>query len=169
MLPQVPALAVRAAADTVRAQDSLESRLGQAMHRLLEVMADTASFSPAQMRRVAREFALDEQDAQQAARMAQRIAQGEGAWVWDTALVDWHANEVPLHHEGDVLRIDRLVRHASTGEWWVLDYKSAARPEHRPDLIAQMQRYLIALHAIHPAATVHAAFLTAEGRLVRVP
>jgi hypothetical protein len=32
-----------------------------------------------------------------------------------------------------------------------------------------MQRYREALRAIHPQATVHAAFLTAQGRLVPVP
>jgi ATP-dependent helicase/nuclease subunit A len=169
-LPQVPALPARAAADAPRVQDSLDSRLGQAMHRLLETMAGRdAVFAPAQIRRVAREFALDERSAREAARMAQRIAQGEGAWVWDVARVDWHANEVPLHHAGELLRIDRLVRHAATGEWWVVDYKSAARPERQPELVAQMQRYRVALQAIHPQATVRAAFLTAQGRVVLVP
>jgi len=76
---------------------------------------------------------------------------------------------VPLHHGGELLRIDRLVRRAAGGEWWVLDYKSAAQPQHDGQLVAQMQRYRAALQAIHPGATVHAAFLTAQGRLVRVP
>ena len=100
--------------------------------------------------------------------MAQRIAQGEAAWAWDTTTVAWHANEVPVHHGGELLRIDRLVRR-SDGEWWVLDYKSAAQPERRADLVQQMQRYRAAVQALHGAAPVHAAFLTAEGRIVRVP
>ncbi|HVL35794.1 MAG TPA: PD-(D/E)XK nuclease family protein, partial [Burkholderiales bacterium] len=151
------------------AQDPLESRLGQAMHRLLETMASGATrFGAAQVRRVAREFALDLAQAQHAARMAQRIAEGEGAWAWDPAAVDWWANEVPLHHGGELLRIDRLVRRAAGGEWWVLDYKSAAQPQHDAQLVAQMQRYRAALQAMHPGGTVHAAFLTAQGRLVRV-
>jgi ATP-dependent helicase/nuclease subunit A len=176
VLPQVPALAIRA--ESPRAQDSLESsltsRLGQAMHRLLETLAGPgvdagAAFPPSQVRRVAREFALDERDAQHAARMAQRIVTGEGAWAWDMAVIDWHANEVPLHHGGELLRLDRLVRHAASGEWWVLDYKSAAQPQLQPDLVAQMQRYRAALEAIHSGAVVRAAFLTAQGRLVHVP
>jgi ATP-dependent helicase/nuclease subunit A len=100
--------------------------------------------------------------------MARSIAAGEGAWVWDAAHVDWHANEVPLHHEGEVLRIDRLVRRAATGEWWVIDYKSAAEPQRQPELVAQMQRYRAALQAIHPGTAVRAAFLTAQGRVVLV-
>jgi ATP-dependent helicase/nuclease subunit A len=140
------------------------------MHSLLETMAgNEGAFAPAQLRRVAREFALDERDAQRAAQMAQRIASGEGAWAWDASVVDWQANEVPLHHEGELLRLDRLVRHAATGEWWVLDYKSAAQPEMRPELVQQMQRYRVALQAIHGGAVVRAAFLTAQGRVVIVP
>jgi ATP-dependent helicase/nuclease subunit A len=170
-LLQVPALPDRVkAAPGAPSQDALDSRLGQAMHRLLETMTGAdAAFAPAQLRRIAREFALDERDAQRAAQMAQRIASGEGAWAWDSAVVDWHANEVPLHHEGELLRLDRLVRHAQTGEWWVLDYKSAARPEMRPELVQQMQRYRMALQAIHGGAVVRAAFLTAQGRVVVVP
>jgi ATP-dependent helicase/nuclease subunit A len=175
MLLQVQELAPKDAAPHIAppaspAPDSLDSRLGQAMHRLLETMAGAgAVFAPAQLRRIAREFALDERDAQRAAQMAQRIASGEGAWAWDVAAVDWHANEVPLHHGGELLRLDRLVRHAATGEWWVLDYKSAARPEMQPQLVEQMQRYRAALQAIHGGAVVRAAFLTAQGRVIVVP
>jgi ATP-dependent helicase/nuclease subunit A len=171
-LPRIPALPAAHpqpdAAAVVR--DSLESRLGQAMHRLLETMVGPdASFGPSRLRHVAREFALDERNAEEAARMAQRIVNGEGAWAFDTSVVDWHANEVPLHHDGELLRIDRLVRHAATGEWWVLDFKSAARPQLKPELIAQMQRYRSALQTMHAGAVVRAAFLTAQGRLVPVP
>jgi ATP-dependent helicase/nuclease subunit A len=169
-LSQVPALPARAPSAPPGAQESLESRVGQAMHRLLETMRGReAEFGAARLRRVAREFALGERDAQRAAQMAGCIAQGEGAWAWDDTSVDWQANEVPLNHGGELLRIDRLVRHASTGEWWVLDYKSAAQPELQPGLIAQMQRYRVALQSIHPQATVRAAFLTAQGRVVLVP
>ena len=167
---QLPRLPAGAHAGPVAVQEPLASRVGQAMHRLLETMtAGSATFGAAQVRRVAREFALDLAQAQHAARMAQRIAQGEGAWAWDPAAVDWHANEVPLHHGGELLRIDRLVRRAGSGEWWVLDYKSAGQPQQDAGLVAQMQRYRAALQVIHPGSTVHAAFLTAQGRLVRVP
>jgi ATP-dependent helicase/nuclease subunit A len=138
------------------------------MHRLLEHAQPGAAFSAAQVQRVAREFALDPADAQQAARMAQQVAQGEGAWAWDPRAIDWQANEVPLHHGGELLRIDRLVRRTG-GDWWILDFKSAAQPERQAALVGQMQRYRAALQAIHPQAAVHAAFLTAQGRLVPVP
>ena len=167
-LLQVPVLEQRAAPAAPAAPESFESRLGQAMHRLLEHLPPGATFSAAQVKRVAREFALDAADAQQAARMAQQIAMGEGAWAWDAQAIDWHANEVPLHHGGELLRIDRLVRRTDGG-WWILDYKSAAQPERQAELVGQMQRYRDALQALHPGAAVHAAFLTAHGRLVPVP
>jgi hypothetical protein len=39
----------------------------------------------------------------------------------------------------------------------------------RPELVQQMQRYRVALQAIHGGAVVRAAFLTAQGRVVIVP
>ena len=144
------------------------ARLGEAMHRLLETWRDGAVPEGAALREVQRLFALDAVAAQQAAAMARRILEGEGAWAWDPAQVDWHGNEVELHHEGELLRLDRLVRRRDTGEWWVLDFKSAAAPERQPELLAQMRRYCEAVAAAHSGsgARVRAAFLTAQGRLV---
>ncbi|HZN48210.1 MAG TPA: 3'-5' exonuclease, partial [Ramlibacter sp.] len=145
---------------------SAQSRLGEAMHRLLETWRPGGGIAPAQLREVQRLFALDAASAQQAAAMASRIVEGEGAWSWDPAQVDWQGNEVELHHAGELLRLDRLVRRRGTGEWWVLDFKSAARPQGQPELIAQMRRYCEAVAAANPGASVRAAFLTAQGRLV---
>lgn len=142
------------------------SRLGEAMHRLLETWRPRAGVAPAQLREVERLFALDAVAAQQAAAMAQRIVEGEGSWAWDAATVDWQANEVELHHGGELLRLDRLVRRRDTGEWWVLDYKSAAQPERQPELREQMRRYREAVAAAQDGAVVRSAFLTAQGRLV---
>jgi ATP-dependent helicase/nuclease subunit A len=80
--------------------------------------------------------------------------------------VDWHGNEVELFHEGELLRLDRLVRRG--GEWWVLDFKSASRPERDPALIAKMRQYRDAVANAHPGAAVKAAFLTGQGKLVAV-
>ena len=101
-----------------------------------------------------------------AATKAQRIRTGAGAWAWDSDALDWHGNEVTLVHQGQVLRIDRLVRHRESGAWWVFDYKSAARPERDADLIAQLNRYRDAVRDAYPGETVRAAFLTGQGELV---
>ena len=148
------------------AEGSEAARVGEAMHRLLETWQPRAGLRPAQLREVERLFALDPASAQQAAAMAQRILAGEGAWAWDLGTVDWHANEVELHHGGELLRLDRLVRRRDTGEWWVLDYKSAADPDRQPQLLEQMRRYREAVAAAQGGAVVRSAFLTAQGRLV---
>jgi ATP-dependent helicase/nuclease subunit A len=151
------------------AEGSSASRLGEAMHRLLETWQPRTGIAPAQLREVERLFALDTAAAQQAAAMAQRILQGEGAWAWDPAQVDWQGNEVELHAGGELLRLDRLVRRRDSGEWWVLDYKSAAHPERQPQLLAQMRSYREAVSAANGGATVRSAFLTAQGSLVLLP
>lgn len=142
------------------------SRLGEAMHRLLETWEPGAAFGPAQLREVERLYALDAESARRAAAMARNILRGDGAWAWDPAQVDWQGNEVELHVGGELLRLDRLVRRRDTGEWWVLDYKSAPAPERQPQLVAQMRRYRDAVAGAHGGAPVRCAFLTAEGRLV---
>jgi ATP-dependent helicase/nuclease subunit A len=151
-----------------RSADSRASALGQAMHRLLEWAQPGASPASAHVRAAGREFGLDAATAGVAAAMAQRIREGAGAWAWDAEALAWHGNEVTLVHGGEVLRIDRLVRHRASGVWWVLDYKSAARPEHDATLIAQMRRYREAVQEACPGVTVRAAFLTGQGELVAV-
>jgi ATP-dependent helicase/nuclease subunit A len=150
-------------------EGSSASRLGEAMHRLLETWQPGEAVRAAQLREVQRLFALDAASAQQAAAMAQRIVQGEGAWAWDPQQVEWGGNEVALHFGGELLRLDRLVRRRGSGEWWVLDYKSAAQPERQPQLVEQMRRYGQAVAAANPGAAVRTAFLTAQGKLVVVP
>jgi ATP-dependent helicase/nuclease subunit A len=118
--------------------------------------------------RAAREFELPLDAVRQAAAMARRIRTGEGAWAWDAAVIDWQGNEVTLLHGGDTQRIDRLVRRRDTGEWWVLDYKSAHRPQEQPGLVEQMKRYRDAVRKANPGAIVRVAFLTGEGRVVEV-
>lgn len=145
------------------------SRVGQAMHRLLEwAPLGATEFGSAQIESVAREFALDAAQMDQARRMAERILRGEGSWAWRADVVAWHANEVALTWRGSTLRIDRLVRRGDRPEWWVLDYKSAVVPEGQPDLVTQLQQYRAAVQAQYPGERVRAAFLSAQGGLREV-
>ncbi len=148
--------------------DARAAAFGQAMHRLLEWAVPGVPLPSAHVRAAAREFMLDAAQARGAAVMAARIRAGEGAWAWDERMIDWHGNEVTLIHEGEVLRIDRLVRHRESSVWWVLDYKSATAPERDVALIAQMQRYRVAVQYAYPGATVRAAFLTGQGQLIEI-
>jgi ATP-dependent helicase/nuclease subunit A len=161
------------------------ARQGQAMHWLLEhgavevVEGPDGADSPgaasdakpahlAFVTRAAREFELPMDAVRQAAAMASRIRTGEGAWAWDATVIDWQGNEVTLLHGGDTQRIDRLVRRRDTGEWWVLDYKSAHRPQEQPELVEQMNRYRDAVRKANPGASVRVAFLTGDGRVLEV-
>ncbi len=170
-LPELPAaLATSMALETPseKDEDSASARTGKAMHRLLEWGG--APFE-AHIAAVAREFALSPAQATRASELAQRIMAGEGAWAWNPDVVAWQGNEVDLVHEGQALRLDRLVQRKDVGHaghWWVLDYKSAAAPERQPLLIAQMHSYRAAVQRAYPGATVKAAFLTGLGAVVEV-
>lgn len=165
VLPALPAFRWTAPPDEPSPAASPESLVGEAMHRLLELGAGEAVSAPV-LRRVAREFGLDAAAVRRAGDMAARVRQGEGAWVWNPAEVDWQGDEVELFHQGQLLRIDRLVRRAGSGEWWVLDYKSSGRPQEDPALLAQLRRYVAAVGAAYPGEPVRAAFLTAQGALI---
>ncbi|MBV7457546.1 UvrD-helicase domain-containing protein [Acidovorax sp. sif1233] len=158
-----------------------QSRLGEAMHQLLEqagvagaplVELRAQGWPPARVARLARDFDITIAAARHAALTAQRILAGEGAWAWEASAVDTAINEAPLRYQGLSLRLDRLVHCHQPPEragWWVLDYKSAAEPERQPALLAQLQRYRSAVQGQTPGERVRAAFLTGDGRLVPVP
>jgi ATP-dependent helicase/nuclease subunit A len=149
------------------AEDTTASRIGQAMHRLLELYTPGYDMAAA-ARSVGAQFQLDTTQSAQACGLAQRITQGEAAWVWDTEVIDWQANEVELVHADALLRLDRVVRHRATQTWWVLDYKSSAAPERQVALREQLGTYAEALRVSTPSAVVRAAFISGEGRVVEV-
>lgn len=166
-LPAAPATGVQGADATVAQEQDAASqaaRTGSAAHRLLQ----WASTSEHHQQLAAREFALEPQQTGQAASMARNILQGAGAWAWDAGVLAWQANEVELVYNGKALRLDRLVQRADTGQWWVLDYKSAYSPGQQPQALAQMREYCEAVRTVYAVDVVRAAFLTAQGDLVLV-
>ena len=160
--------------------DSDDSRVGQAMHRLLEWLpvrpggygiaaARSPSLWPSpQVQAAARQFSLDAVQMALALQMAQAIATGDGAWVWDVDQLQWHHNEVPISRAWRLLRIDRLVQTRLDGQWWVLDYKSKAAPQQDADLCAQLLGYRAAIAQATPGQLIRAAFLTPQGALIEV-
>jgi len=168
VLRVLPQLSVAAPPAASAEPETPEARIGQAMHRLLEWVApDATGWSAAQVQRAGAEFGLDAAQASQAAAMALRILQGEGAWAWRSGELVWQGNEVPVTLQGSVRRIDRLVRRTD-GSWWVLDYKSAAQPQAREELQSQLRAYRAAVQAACPGETVRAAFLSARGNLEEI-
>ena len=160
-------IAINGLEKAVHEDDSPTARIGKAMHRLLQ-WGDASSANTAA---VAREFELSAGQGAQAAAMAARILQGDGAWAWDAAVVAWEGDEVELVHQGSNLRLDRLVQRKDDGHhghWWVLDYKSAQAPQNQPGLIEQLRQYQCAVQAVYPDHVVKAAFLTAQGAVIEI-
>jgi ATP-dependent helicase/nuclease subunit A len=152
--------------------DDAANRFGLALHRLLQWRPTPVGhfdWKTDHTQAVAREFELDATQARDALNMARRIVAGEAAWAWDADQLDHWGNEVELFHQGTLWRLDRLVRQRESGDWWVLDYKSAAHPERQPELLAQMQRYRAAMAAARPGESVRLAFINAQGRLIELP
>lgn len=117
------------------------AQIGSAMHRLLQWQA----WGEAEIEAIRAMFALSAAAAQQAKAQAIAIATGEAAWLWDEAQIDWQANEYELALGNQWLRIDRLVRHRATQQWWIVDFKSSQQPQRDPQLVAQLARYKSAL------------------------
>ena len=150
----------------------LQAALGEAMHKLLEWHRADAPLPPAALRTIAAHYQLSPQQAQHAAQRAAAIVQGAGGWAWDAAQLDWQGNEVDIAFQGQCLRLDRLVLRKATATepatWWVLDFKSALRPDQHTALTQQLHTYRHAVQALHPHTPVRAAFLTAHGALFAV-
>lgn len=174
--------------------------LGSALHRALEwITRPGAPIEPtghaAACRAAARAFGLDSAQAAVVQRAVRAVlGSSEAARFFDPALLLEAANEVTLVHEGEVLRIDRLVALPAAGAtakapaaastpaaataapvrrtWWVLDFKLGDDPERSP-LFAepyrrQVARYCAAVRASQPGDEVRAAFITGAGRLVPI-
>ena len=175
-LPELPAELKNADGTlevALKEEDSPESRIGQAMHRLLERLeihqaSSSAPWGAAQLQAVSDEFMLTAEQLARAHQGALAIVRGQGAWAWNSAQVDWFANEVDIIDQGRLQRIDRLVKRRDTGHWWVLDYKSQAHPETDSSLCEQLKAYQSAVQKAYAGETVRSAFLTAQGQCIEL-
>ncbi|MGB6114063.1 MAG: 3'-5' exonuclease, partial [Comamonas sp.] len=151
--------------------DSDVSRIGQAMHWLLEHAGELAGgWRSERVAHARQRYALSAEQSAQAEAMARCILTGEAAWAWSEVEVLEAFNEVELIHRGERLRIDRLVHRRACATdpeaWWVLDYKSATHPERDDTLRAQLQRYRDAVQSLYPGHAVRVSFLTSDGKMV---
>ncbi|WP_291010262.1 UvrD-helicase domain-containing protein [Hydrogenophaga sp.] len=157
-------------------QDDERRRFGLAVHRLLQwypTLPDRFAWSDTHVHAVAAEFELLAERASEARAMAERMVSAEAAWAWDPERVAEWSNEVVLVHEGEQLRLDRLVRTCDSGgdlaTWWVLDFKTATQPQQQVGLLRQMASYRAAVAAAHPGEPLRVAFINADGRLIELP
>ncbi|HUG22064.1 UvrD-helicase domain-containing protein [Piscinibacter sp.] len=155
------------------ASDGEASRLGQAVHRVLEWAAAPSRGAPVDLSELAAsaalEFAVDDVEV---ARLADRIwASPACRRFFGGAGLRWAGNEVPVGEADQVLRIDRLVELEEDGQrcWWVLDYKLQHAPQALAAYREQLLRYRSAIQRLQPGDTVRCAFITGAGEIVEVP
>ena len=141
------------------------------MHQLLEWLPVTVErsqpeWSGVQLEQVRVNWSLSASERDVAYAGACAIVQGQGAWAWQSGLVDFAGSEVDIMVQGALMRLDRLVLRRDTGEWWVLDFKSNLAPQHDASLLKQLHTYRAAVSSIYPDRVVRAAFLTPAGVLI---
>lgn len=148
--------------------------LGEALHRVLEWASgpqgdghSLENLSDA----AARSFGLNAQQQQSLARAAHAIwNSAECAPFFDAASLIWSGNEVAINHEGQDLRIDRLVCRIEAGRntWWVLDYKLHPAPDSDAGYCEQLSNYRNAIRSLQSGDAVRCAFITGQGRLLEL-
>ncbi len=151
--------------------------LGEAMHRVLEWVSGPGGAGAALealLGAAAQMFGLDARRTERLERCVRAIlGSPDCAPFFDAAGLLWSGNEVPVNHEGQDLRLDRLVRRAAqeegaAAEWWVLDYKLHEAPQRQPEYVQQLRQYRAAVQGLQPGERVRTAFITGQGRLVEV-
>ncbi|AKJ28928.1 UvrD-helicase domain-containing protein [Caldimonas brevitalea] len=160
------------------ARNDRTARIGEAVHRALEWLTDPARTPgppPQAVASAARTFGLDAAQQAQALDAVRGILASPAfqRFVVPGDTLRWAGNEVPLAHEGQLLRIDRLVQLGSPDgdQWWVLDYKLEHAPEQLPAYREQLERYRRAVaQAIGDGDTtrVRAAFVTGQGDVIEL-
>ena len=170
LAPTEKAIDCPEAGEPASEEGDLRTRMGLAMHRLLQWHPAMPDFEwkPVHAQAVAREFGLSTTEAQEAQAMAQRVVSGEGAWAWDAAQLSHGDNEVEMVWQGAGLRLDRLVQ-TRTGEWWVIDFKSHEHPDRQPEFLAQIRQYGQAVAQAQAGSTVRLAFINALGQWREIP
>ncbi len=162
--------------DVAASPDVASSRLGQAVHRVLEWA--TAPALPSPMLRApplddwcaaaAREFAAD---AAEVRRIARGILDSPAcARFFGGPALAWAGNEVALSDGDEVLRLDRLVTLVEAGRrvWWVLDYKLHPAPQNDPENCIQLLRYREVVRRLQPADEVRCVFINGSGEVIEL-
>ncbi|RZT98058.1 UvrD-helicase domain-containing protein [Rivibacter subsaxonicus] len=148
------------------------ARLGTALHRVLEWGPAPGAGLERAVAAAAQAFGVTAEAEIESLRMAaQRVLHGSATRrFFDAAQLRAAHNELPLHWQGQALRIDRLVAFDTPQgrQWWVLDHKLHPAPHTVPALCEQLARYRDAVRALQPDDEVRAAFLTAEGGCIEL-
>jgi ATP-dependent helicase/nuclease subunit A len=158
-----------------RSPDTEATRLGKAVHRVLEWATSRPLADDASLTQLAQAAALEfNASASAIAQLARVILNSPECSRFFTgslfSQLRWHGNEVPVSDEGEALRIDRLVHleDEDGSTWWVLDYKLHHAPQQLEGYRDQLQRYRAAVRRAQPGATVRCAFVTGAGAVIEI-
>ena len=157
--PRLPAAA------RVAVEDTEATRLGKAVHRVLEWAAGSGSIDATELAQsAAAEFGAAPETTAQITRAI--LGSPSCSPFFAGPSLRWAGNEVPISIDGEVLRIDRLVQLGDA--WWVLDYKLHHAPHELESYREQLHRYREAVRRLQPGADVRCAFITGAGNLIEI-
>ncbi len=172
-LPTLPSwVATPVLPKPMRGEDSDVSRLGQAVHRVLEWATAPGAASPDIEHLAAAAAGEFSAPAAEVARIAGAIWRSPGCrpFFGGPGLL-WAGNEVPVADAGELLRLDRLVQREEEGGqrvWWVLDYKLALQPQAQQAYREQMLRYRGAVQTLQPGEAVRCALVNGMGNVIEI-
>ncbi len=139
---------------------------GKRLHALMERLTN-AGIWPVTMPPVtvvARWLNCSPDDAAIACEQANCIlAQSSLARFFDPAAYTFARNEMELVHDGELMRIDRLV--IFDDELWILDYKRNLYEWQQADYQQQLARYRAACADLFPGMAINTALITVDGQL----
>ena len=159
-----------------RSADSDATRLGKAVHRVLEWATAAPLAADTDLNALAHGAAIEfDTVAQVVAPLAHVILSSPAcAPFFAGPGLRWSGNEVSVSDAGEALRIDRLVCLDGDPEgdarpvWWVLDYKLQHAPQELASYRDQLLRYRNAVLRAQPGAVVRCAFITGAGAVIEI-
>jgi ATP-dependent helicase/nuclease subunit A len=147
--------------------DDTEATLeGKRLHALMEKLTCAALWpvSVPAVSVVARWLGCDESEASLACAQASAILSSPALErFFDPAVHEFARNEMELMHDGQLMRIDRLVEFSN--EVWILDYKRNLYEWQRAGYQQQLSRYRDACTVLFPGKAISAALITVDGQL----
>ena len=157
---------------TARSPDTDATRLGSAVHRVLEWATAAPLARDVDLGPLAHAAAIEFGAAAEATeQLAHTILRSPAyAPFVEGPQLRWAGNEVPVSDAQEPLRIDRLVclDGADGPVWWVLDYKLQHAPQQLEAYRDQLLRYRAAVRSAQPGAAVRCAFVTGAGEVIEV-
>lgn len=141
---------------------------GKRLHALMErlTQAGTWPIVMPSTQRAARWLLCTESEAHVVCEQAARILSStELQRFYDPVQYSYAHNELELVHNGEWMRLDRLV--VFEDALWVLDYKRSLLEQQKTAYWQQLERYRAACLALFPGKPVHTALITVDGQLHR--